>query len=223
MSSVLALARDFIERMCNPVFGLSTNEEYSLQFGQLLQTEEFGEQLRRDVESLQDPGEMTSHGWIWLLGWARANRVVLENELLVKLFDQWSSVFMKAAIIDLATQLPDGHQVLAERQRSDVIENPFVADIVSRAMEYDQSRERLDRDVTPIPPPLGRSEATLTALLQVGRPATIRGAQALLRRHWPGQEQLVEYFWSLADSLEDETRAAWLREINPPPRRSSRM
>jgi hypothetical protein len=212
MSTVLALARDFIERMSNPVFGLSTNEEYSLEFGQLLQSEDFAFQLRRDIESLRDPVEMTSHGWLWILGWARSNRIQLQDHLLLALFEQWSSVFMKTAIVDLVTAELEGQK----EQRSDERESQFLEEIVVRATEYEQRRE--DRREAPPVAQFGRAEATLIALLQVGRPATLQAAQGLLRRRWTGQERLVEFFWSLVDSLEDDTRAAWLQAVNPPER-----
>lgn len=213
MSTVLALARDFIERMSNPVFGLSTNEEYSLQFGQLLQSEEFAFQLRRDIESLRDPVEMTSHGWLWILGWARSNRIQLHDRLLLALFEQWSSVFMKTAIVDLVTA-----ELEEQREQSFVErESRFLDAIVVRATEYEQHREDSRREAPPVTQ-IGRAEATLVALLQVGRPATLQAAQGLLRRRWTGQERLGEFFWSLVDSLEDDTRAAWLQAVNPPER-----
>ncbi len=218
MSTVLALARDFIERMSNPVFGLSVNEEYSLEFGQLLQSEEFAEQLRQDIQSLERPGEMSSHAWMWLIGWARSNRVTLRDNLLVELFDQWSSVFVKATILDLITT-KSRESLRSERdRRRNVSENPVIAEIVARAVAYGPSGEGEQLNAPGIVAPLGRAEAALIALLQVGRPVTLQAAHGLLQRDWPGQERLLEFFWSLVDSLEEETRAVWLDEVNPPPR-----
>lgn len=222
MSTVLALARDFIERMSNPVFGISVNEEYSLEFGQLLQSEGFTEQLRRDIQSLEYPGEMTSHAWMWLIGWARSNRVALRDNLLVELFDQWSSVFVKTAILDLITTESRESWRPERDRRGDISENPVIAAIVARTIAYGPSGEREQQDAPGIMAPLGRAEAALIALLQVGRPVTLQAAHGLLQQRWPGQERLLEFFWSLADSLEEETRAVWLREVDPPPSNSAR-
>ncbi len=57
MSGLLSLARDYIERMANPVYGFAVNEEYSLRFAELLATEGFESSLRREVEELRDTKE----------------------------------------------------------------------------------------------------------------------------------------------------------------------
>lgn len=218
MNGVLALARDYIERMSNPIYGLSTNEEYSADFGQLLRSEEFVDQLRQDMQTLKDPIEMTSHGWVWLLGWARANHVPLQHELLIRLFDEWSSVFVKTAVVDLATQEPPDRETRARASVDDAYQNHFLASIMANATESAPPRDVLGSDPQHPLPTLGRAEATLTALLQVGRPITLGAARLLLQREWPGQEALQTFFWSLVDSLEPQTRETWLAQILPPPR-----
>ena len=41
MSSLFTLAADYIERMANPAFGITTNEDYATKFGKLLESEGF--------------------------------------------------------------------------------------------------------------------------------------------------------------------------------------
>jgi hypothetical protein len=207
--------------MANPVFGLSVNEEYALEFGQLLQSKEFAEQLRQDIQSLQHPTDMTSHAWMWLLGWARSNQVTLQPQLLVELFDQWSSVFVKADIVDLIVTESPRLQRPDERHDQEGVLNPMIAKILERATYVERSGEDNESGATSLVTPLGRAEAALIALLQVGQPGTLQAAQTLLRRQWPGRQRLLEFFWSLVDSLEEETRVAWIDEVNPPPRPSS--
>ena len=78
MSGLLSLARDYLERMANPVYGFAVNEEYSLRFAQLLETDGFESSLRREVQELRDTEELTSNGWLWLMGGQRQERSKLK-------------------------------------------------------------------------------------------------------------------------------------------------
>src|SRR5689334_11279548 len=104
MSTVLALARDFIERVSNPVFGTAVNEEYGFRLAALLESEGFERQLNEEIARLDDSGTFTSYGWLWLMGWARAKNVRMRPELLQRLFEQSSSVFVRTMILEIAVE-----------------------------------------------------------------------------------------------------------------------
>lgn len=88
MSGLLTLARDYIERMANPVYGLVTNEDYSLRFAHLLGSEGFEDTFREEIRSVRDTEALTSNGWLWLIEWARSRRVDVQEELLSELYDE---------------------------------------------------------------------------------------------------------------------------------------
>src|SRR5687767_10586038 len=103
MSSLLALARDHLDRMSNPAYGAAVNEEYSLQLAALLQQEGVRSQLRQELQSIRDADELTSHGWMWVLSWAQSERLTLHDDVLLAVFDRWSNVFLKAAVLEVGT------------------------------------------------------------------------------------------------------------------------
>jgi hypothetical protein len=55
MRSLLALARDYIERIANPVFGITMNEDYTGKFGTLLQRRIYGLNGEKKLEPLKTP------------------------------------------------------------------------------------------------------------------------------------------------------------------------
>ncbi|MGA2075315.1 MAG: hypothetical protein ABSH52_17630 [Terriglobia bacterium] len=218
MSELLALARDFIEKMANPVYGYATNEDYSARFAELLRSEGFEGRLREEISTLRRPDALTSYGWLWVIGWAKSRRIPLPDDLLTELFEEWSSVFARCAIVDLATAEleyePRGRDLSVQDFPS-----PFLVSIMTSATE-------LGEEIYPtaeLGRPSGRAESVLIALLQVGRPITLDAASALLRHEWRGQRQLLEYFWTLCNSLDPETREVWIRDVNPPPIEGDRL
>src|SRR4026208_239719 len=104
MSDVLALSSDFIERMSNPAYGVSVNEDYSIRFGKMLTSDGFDDMLQHEARRLRNVDTLSSHGWLWLLDWAKSRNISLDDELLLDLTERWSSVFMQVSVIDLATQ-----------------------------------------------------------------------------------------------------------------------
>jgi len=218
MSTVLSLARDFIERLSNPVYGQAVNEDYGMRLAALLRDEEFARQLNEEVAQLDDPSAFTSFGWLWLMGWARSKNLTLPASLLITLFDQSSSVFVRSAILDLAV---DAEPVEATNIQ-DVREFPdrFLATVMAAAVERDGAQgfapgerrgelERLERL-----PATTAAEATLVSLLQIAKPKTLSAASVLLRHKWKGEAELNVFFWTLANALDDETRREWLARVS---------
>jgi len=228
MSDFLELARDFIERMTNPAYGAETNEDYAIRLGRLLRSESFRGRLTEEVATVRDRDALTSHGWMWLLEWAKANGVTLPEDLLLELFDEWSSVFAKAEVIDVATaRAPDrrvedyGDATLEEFPHS-FLRRLLLAVTGPRESEprpfdkraLDEGREGGRDEVREV----GRAGPALVALMQVGRPIALDAAAVLLRHRWPGRAPLLEYFWALAAATDDETREIWIARLQPPER-----
>ena len=214
MSGLLELARDYIERMSNPVYGLATNEEYSLRFGQLLRSEGFASQLRDDIRRLRDIDALTSYGWLWLLGWAKSRRIELSEDLLFELYSKWSSVFVKAEIIETATMGATHAERSPMRRTLPQFPNRFLARLLSSATT---SRDDAAEDVAPTE---GEAAALLVALLQVASPLALEAASALLHHEWVGHISLVNAYWNLVDTLDADTREEWLQRIDAPSRPS---
>lgn len=215
MSHVLAIASDFIERMANPGYGIRMNEDYAIRFGTFLSSENFNVLLRHEIEEIKDEHALTPHGWLWVLGVARANGIDLDDDLLLNLAEEFSSVFMQVLVIDLATR----HSEM-ERPESavtlSVFDHEWLSELLSRCTKI-QGMEKAQHDSVDT----SRSEKVLVALMQVGSDITIAAASWLLNHTWLGQSQLVEYFWSLCNELDDETRQNWVSRLHPPERQSN--
>jgi hypothetical protein len=230
MSDILFLARDFIERMVNPAYGIAVNEEHALQFAVLLQREGFEERFIRELREVKEREALTSYGWLWLIGWAKSKQIELPTELLVDLFDEWSDVFIKTNVVDLATQNTSFE--LASRfypmfefpneflQRIMVSATRVELEQVPNFEQFADTREEFIR-AEPIPT-MGRSEALLVSLLQVGRPITLGAASSFLQFGWKGQRHMVNFFWLLYDRLDGESQSAWSENIPSMPERPER-
>jgi hypothetical protein len=210
MSGLLALARDYIERMANPVYGFSTNEEYSQRFGELVETEGFDQSLRGEVETLRDTDTLTSNGWLWLLGWARSRRIRLNEDLLLTLFEQWASVPARCAIIELATMGVE--RDLWTSFSIQEFPDSFLAQLLRRSVAINGNN--LGEMPTRAPSlPTAHAENLLIVLMQVGTPLTVAAASALLRHQWRGHEALFNFALVLADSVDTETRRVWSDQL----------
>lgn len=220
MSTLLTLARDYIERMANPVYGVTTNEDYAIKFGKLLESEDFKVQLQEEIESLteKDTGVLSSHGWLWLFDWAKSTGAKLDQELLLLLFHEWVSPFVKAEIVQLATRDFDGETGVNVRNNLSDFPNRFLARIMEEATssgeENDSERERLRG--TP-------AQSVLITFLQADSPIALDAASALLRHQWNGQQKLRHFFEVLVGSLDTETKNVWLDRIDPERQFNSRF
>ncbi len=197
--------------MANPAYGFATNEEYSLRFASLLGTDGFEAALRKEIEGLRDKDALTSNGWLWLIRWARSRQIAMPEELLLELFDEWSSVPARCAIVDLATFRSE-LQPRANVTLTD-FPNRFLAKIMNKATAIPVKDLRED-----VRPDSGRltaqAESVLVVFLQVGTPLTIAAASALVRHQWQGHEQLFEFLQVLAQTVDAETRGVWSERLN---------
>lgn len=232
MSDFLFLASDYIERMANPVYGTSTNEDYALKFATLLSKEGFEARLNEEISTLTDRDTLTSYGWLWLFGWARSKDLDLKEDLLVDLYEEWSSEFVRAEIVDLATRNVDYPEKPNISLSIEEFPNRFLSRIMSQATrrpEVEETRHPEAEDRASFeeqPGPQARStalaESTLVALIQVGTPITIDAARVLLWHKWEGQEQLLQSFWAIYEALDPETHDVWAKHLDPPEREQSR-
>ncbi len=227
MSGILALASDFIERMTNPAYGVHVNEDYGLRFATLMEAENFRGMLHAEVAELESADALTSHGWIWLLSWARSHSIQLDERLLLDLARRWSNPFMQIPVIDLATidaeRMEDfddptmrgpsieavNHSFLRHLLK-DVITVPDVEHVEHVPLErpVEESRESRERSRLPY------AENTLVALLQVNRRVTWEAATALLNHRWSAQKELLAFYYQLREGLDEETASVWKRRID---------
>jgi hypothetical protein len=206
MSELLTLARDYIDRMANPSYGYVTNEDYSLRFAQLLTREGFESSLRDEIRASRDTDALTSNGWLWLIQWARTRQIEMDEDLLLGLFEEWSSLPARCAIVDLATYKSE------LRPGPDSQLSEFPHRFLARIMRAATQTEDLKRKDRPLPERLrltARAESVLVVFLQVGTPLTLAAATALLRYRWQGHDELSEYLILLAETLDPETRKVW--------------
>lgn len=227
MSDLLFLASDYIERMANPVYGTSVNEDYALKFGTLLSKEGFEARLNEEIRTLTDRDALTSYGWLWLLSWVKSKDIELNEELLVELYEEWSSVLVRAEILDLATRNVDYVERLLPSLSIEQFPNSFLSRIMMRAIRpqeveettQPESQEWRSTEELPIQedqPSTALAESTLVALIQVDTPITIDAARVLLTHKWDGHQQLLEFFWAIYEALDPETHDEWKILLNPP-------
>lgn len=215
MSNLLSLARDYIDRMSNPSYGFATNEDYSLRFAQLLGVEEFEASLNKEISGLRDKEALTSNGWLWLIRWSRSRQIEMQEDLLLELFEEWSSVPARCAIVDLATYRSE-LQRKPDLMLGDFPVGNFPDRFLDRIMQGATDARNVQRDDrSRLEPerPTARAEDVLVVFLQVGSPLTLAAASALLRHRWQGHEQLTDYLRVLASTLDAETRAVWSKQL----------
>lgn len=203
MSILLGLARDHFDRMSNPAYGPSVNEEYSLRFAALLQREGVQGALEEGILGLRNAELLTSHGWIWLLGWARSERLQLHEELLLEVFDHWSNVFLKAAVLEAGTAQGDQAE-----EGDPVAISPFLRNIITRVTHADESLRDEERSVA-----TRRAEEALLAMLHVESDATLAAARALIGREWPGKTQLRAFLDATVSTLAPEAQERWAQVL----------
>ena len=230
MSDLLFLAKDFIERMANPAYGVVANEVYALQFAMLLQREGFEQKFLQEIREVQDREVLSSHGWLWLIGWAKSRNIDLPTNLLVELFEEWSDVFVKTNVLDLATR----NTQYKHPGDIDISIDNFPDEFLRRVMlaavriEREDSREfepNFDEEekllIPEVVPAIGHAEALLISLLQVGRPITLNAASTFLSYEWQGQRHMQIFFFLLYDKLDEESQTAWRGSIPGMPNRSN--
>ena len=199
MSIFLGLARDHLERMANPSYGAAVNEEYSLRLAALLQREGVRHELEGELLALRDAGLLTSHGWMWFLSWARSEQLPLRDELLLDVFDRWSNVFLKAAVLEIGTA--PGEQV---GQGDPIALSPFLQAILTRVTHVDEALRQEERGVA-----TRRAEEALLAMLHVESDVTLAAARALIDREWSGKAQLRAFLDATLSTLAPEAQERW--------------
>jgi len=218
MSTTLALAADFIERMSNPAYGIRTNEEYALRFAMLLDSEQFGSLMIHEAKELSAIDTLTPHGWLWFLRWAQSQSVPLNHKVLLDVIETWSSVLLQASAIDVGTQDTEWteHRQIVPLEE---FNHPFLRELLLRSIRLPETEpsqvekiEGLDEGLVRT----SRAEGVLVALLQVGREITLDAATTLLHHRWMGQFKLVNYFWLLWQGLDAETQEVWNSRLRPP-------
>jgi hypothetical protein len=228
MSDLLFLAKDFIERMANPAYGLVTNEEYALQFAMLLQREGFEQKFLQEIREVEDRDVLSSHGWLWLVGWAKSRNIDLTTDLLVELFDEWSDVFVKTNVMDLATRnaeykVPGYLDISIENFPDEFLRRVMLSAVrIEREGSRELGRTFDEQEEFRRPeavPAIGRAEALLVSLLQVGRSITLNAASTFLSYEWQGHGHMQIFFFLLYDKLDEESQTAWRRSIPGMPNR----
>lgn len=202
MSNILALARDHMDRMANPAFGAAVNEEYSLRLASLMQEDGIYGRLRDELVSVRNADVLTSHGWLWLLGWAKAEKLPLREDLLIEVFERWSNVFLKAAVLEVG--------IAQEEVTDSVALSPFLARVLGVVTRTDEVLPDEERGFA-----TRRAEEALIALLHVETTTTLQAAQVLLDRKWSGQARLHEFFEATLTTLESGARERWIMALQP--------
>jgi hypothetical protein len=135
MTALLTLASEFIERMSNPAYGVLVNEDYTIRFAELFDSDgKFERTLKREAKSLTSTDALTPHGWMWLLAWARSQRLALNQTLLLEITDKWTSVSMQSLAIEIATQSVRWKRH-AHIPTLYEFEHPFLRELLGRAVQ----------------------------------------------------------------------------------------
>jgi hypothetical protein len=171
---------------------------------------------------------LSSHGWLWLVGWAKSRNIDLTTDLLVELFDEWSDVFVKTNVMDLATRnaeykVPGYLDISIENFPDEFLRRVMLSAVrIEREGSRELGRTFDEQEEFRRPeavPAIGRAEALLVSLLQVGRSITLNAASTFLSYEWQGQGHMQIFFFLLYDKLDEESQTAWRRSIPGMPNR----
>ncbi|MBB5341468.1 hypothetical protein [Tunturiibacter gelidoferens] len=177
----------------------------------------------QEIREVRGRDALSSYGWLWLVGWAKSRDVELPTELLVGLFEEWSDVFVKTSVLDLAIRTADYQPLTNFDLPIADFPNEFLRRVMLSAVRVEREeypdfreipKERGDEILrAEAVPEMGRSESLLVSLLQAGRPITLGAASSFLRHEWQGQRHMQIFFWLMFDKLDGESQAAWRRSI----------
>jgi hypothetical protein len=215
MSILLTLTSDYVDKMMNPIYGITVNEDYGIKFANLLESDGFTSKLNEEIESLDDANSLSHFGWIWLFEWANSKGIKLNEDLLVEQFYRWSNPIVKAEIIKIGI-----HGASYEINYSYTLANfpdKFLAKIMNRLTSQDfgddLKNEKFEKDITKGT----MASDVLVSFLQEGSTIVLDAAISLLKHQWSGQRDLVDFFGILLDNLDSETRDAWEERLKLPP------
>ncbi len=218
MTSMLALASDFIDQLANPRHGLDAHEAAAEQLAALLRDDERRNRFHQEVAALSSPLELTTDGWRWIIRFASANEIPLDPDLLRRGCLRWSSTSLVAAGITAAVgpfpddelAPPGGGRPLGRPGISD-LPDPWLRQLLDELLPGPSA---LDADGTEQPDSessgrVRQAEVVFTALLIVDRPTTILAARAMLRDQERLSADLSGLVESRMDLLDDDARDAW--------------
>ena len=206
MTSLLILARDSLERAANPAYGVAANDEHAARLAAVIGPADV-ERFMSEVARLDDPANLTSYGWAWVLEFAISHNVALDRELLSDLCQRWDVPALKALVIEAAIEFDQPAEPNAE-----VVE--WLTRVVERAaplLVLPDDDRLVDDDETYSLGEIdtGSAEALLTALLVVGTESTINAARQLFARQWLGSRQLDDFVRSNLNDSDPLARVPW--------------
>jgi hypothetical protein len=218
MTSLLALASNFIDQLSNPRHGLDAHEAAAEQLAAHLRDEELRSRFHREVAALSSPEELTTDGWRWIIRFASANEIALDPDLLRRGCLRWSSTSLVAAGITAAVESftddePDPRRGPGSRGRPGIsdLPDPWLRTLLEELLPG-PSVLNADGTEQPDSESSGRvrqAEVVFTALLIVDRPTTILAARAMLRDQERLSADLSGLVESRMDLLDDDARDAW--------------
>lgn len=190
MTSFLLLARELFDRATNPAHGVESNEDHAARLAAALGPEDI-QRFASEVGRLDDPAGLTSYGWAWVLEFALGHQVTLDRALLADLCLRWDEPSLKALAIEAAIDRDESAD-----SRSD--DRDWLDEVIGRAAPMlsrpgDASQGADDRARPTEAVDISSAESLLTALLIVGTDLAMDTARRLLRRSWPGAEQLADF------------------------------
>jgi hypothetical protein len=222
MSDLLVLARDYLDRMANPIHGSAVNEDYALRFARLFERDGFEAALADEIRGLRDKDALTSHGWLWIIRWARSRHIDVSEDLLLDLFEEWSSIPAKCTVVDLATYRSELDpsifvsfmnlplSMFPQRFLGRLMRNATTITEEELGLHGDRGRDERRRRMVRL---TARAESLLVILIQVATPITLAAARTLVRHQWEGHTQLFEFLQVLASPLDAETRNVWSEQL----------
>lgn len=212
MTSLLVLARDVLDRLGNPSFGVVENDEQAHLLASILASDDL-ERFANEVERLDDVAALTPYGWVWVLQFALGQDISLGDRVLTELCRGWDEPAFKALVIEVAISPGSEGETLSERARNwleelvDLVTAVYGAEPSSDPAESDDGEEPSSSVAESVD--VEEAEALLVALLIVGSEETRRTARRLANRDWPGATALAEFVGSHLDDTDPLTRLAW--------------
>lgn len=208
--SLLALAAAHLERVGNPMFGRRANDDAVMEFAEILADEETTDRFRREIALLDDVSLFGAYGWLWLIGWCKANDAELPTRLVLDLIEQWDATAFKAEALELIAPRVDltANATSIEEFPHDALRELLRRVVAAREAEGDDPEPSDHRDTHG-----HNAETTLFALIAVDRPLTDAAARVLVAHDWSGRGALRSAVMGRIEMLDDDTRQVWLEGL----------
>jgi hypothetical protein len=216
MSTILHLTSDFIERMCDPAFGLDTNETYAMRYAKASESPGFDERMDEAIQTLtatsriskhsnegevmstENTGIFSMHGWLWVLRRAQLRKLKMNEDLMLNLIKNFPSILIASVVVETMSRAHADSDIM--KAAKDIKASAWFLRLVEWATEKESEQQRSESSTGQ---DSRRPEKIFLALLQAGTIDSLNAA-TILATSAKQNERFEQFINDYLETLEGE-------------------